>query len=532
MLNLKEFQSEIGYWDREMSLQGDYPEDMKDRITPERMINIYPKCLLPLQKKITGRLPKVLDCGCGAVSMLNYGEENKTIQLTCSDPLAEEYQKLLKKYNYNIKYPMFTISGEKLTEALPENHFDISWIHNALDHSQSPAEVIKEMIKVTSYGGYIIICTWENEGTWEGFHGLHKHNLFFKDSGLFLQTLAGDFGILSPEYNLTKDLPVVIENITITTNAQGRRWIELILKKECKEFHNRRNERNKNFFDSLVNSWMPIYSNPNFPLWGLYALTTNERGYYVKDIINKHIDIKDKNYLDIGTAYGGFPIAFSRECKSVAGFEINEDFLKLAKSNFSDNNLPTDKLYHIDITQKEQLEAFKNSFDVITCNDVIEHVNDVKQAIKNISELLTPGGYIYFEIPNKDYPGFVIKDGHYGLFGITLLPRKDADPYYKEYFKNEYTVGEYYELEDYWIIFQELGYEITYINTDSEEIINKEQVEKDIQYLRDKKNDLLSLVSDQFRGKIRYRLDRYLKNVEVENCYPFWKMIFKKKEIV
>lgn len=527
MLNIENFKGEIGYWDRELSLQGDYPEDMKDRITPERMINIFPKCLLPLMTEIKDRLPKVLDVGSGPISMLNYGVENGLIRLWTADPLIEEYWKLLKKYNYSIKYTTSCLAGEELTRGYEENVFDISWCHNALDHSQSPGEVVKEMTKVTRYGGYIIICTWENEGTWEGFHGLHKHNLFFKDNDLWLKTLAGDNGILSSEVNITKDLPIKIHSINITKNLQGRNWIELILKKECKEFHNRRTEKNKNFFDALVNTWIPIYGNPNFHLWASYALSTNERGNYVRDIIKLHTELKGKRYLDIGTAYGGFPIAFSKECSSVTGFEINEDFLKLARNNFSDNNLPVDKLYHIDITQKQQLEQFKNSFDVITCNDVIEHVGNVKQTIENIYELLSLGGIVYFEIPNKNYPGFVIKDGHYGLFGITLLNRKDAEEYYKEYFpEHTYSVGEYYEFNEYVAIFEELGFKVEVIKTILSE--NEEQVKKDRQFLQDNKNTLLSGAPDKFKNKLKYKLDRYLKRDSGKDNYPFWKIIVRK----
>ncbi len=527
MLNIENFKSEIEYWDRELSLQGDYPEDMKDRITPERMINIFPKCLLPLMTEIKDRLPKVLDVGSGPVSMLNYGEENKVIHLIAADPLSLEYQKLLQKYGYKVNYPMFPMTGEELSRELQENYFDITWCHNALDHSQSPGEVVKEMTKVTRYGGYIIICTWENEGTWEGFHGLHKHNLFFKDNDLWLKTLAGDNGILSSEVNITKDLPIKIHSINITKNLQGRNWIELILKKECKEFHNRRTEKNKNFFDSLVNSWIPVYNNPDFPLWGFYALTTNERGNHVKDIIKLHTELKGKRYLDIGTAYGGFPIAFSKECSSVTGFEINEDFLKLARNNFSDNNLSPENLHCIDITQKQQLEQFKNSFDVITCNNVIEHVENVKEAIENIYELLSPGGIVYFEIPNKNYPGFIIKDGHYGLFGITLLGRKDAEEYYKEYFpEHTYSVSEYYEMGEYIALFQDTGFQVEVIKTALNE--NEDQVKKDKQFLQDNKKELLSLVSDNFRGKIKYRLEKYFKRTKAEDNYPFWKIIVRK----
>jgi SAM-dependent methyltransferase len=229
MLNA-EYELELAYWDKELSLLGDYPEDMKNRTIPERMKNIFPSCLFPLMGEVKGRLPKILDVGSGPVSMLNYAVVNNLAEVIAADPLSEGYYKLLFTYGYSIKYPMVTCPGEELSKHFKEGSFDITWCHNALDHSKSPCEVMKEMAHVTRTDGYIVIHTWENEGAYESFYGLHKHNLFFNE-GLCLQSLAGDFGMLSLPVNITKDLPVIIHKVEITERQKGRKWIELILKK-------------------------------------------------------------------------------------------------------------------------------------------------------------------------------------------------------------------------------------------------------------------------------------------------------------
>lgn len=525
MPNLQEFNIEVGYWDRELSLSGDYAEDMRSRLTPEKMKSVFPPCLFPLMEEI-GNTPKVLDVGSGPVSMLNYGAENKLIDLIAVDPLIEQYNALLLKYGYSIKYPAIHGPGERLSTFLQKNFFDITWCHNALDHSDNPVEVLREMIKVTKYGGYIIIHTWENEGTFEGFYGLHKHNLSF-DDGLCLQSFVSEE--LTPVVNITKNLPVIIHSVNVTERASNRKWIEITLKKQCPIFHHLRTKENQRFFDDLVNTWFPIYENPNFPMWGSFALTTNDRGRHIVNTLKKYTQIKDKDCLDMGTAYGGTPLAFLEEgAKSVKGFDLNEDFLRLAKNNFADHGITSSVFFNIDITKKEQIEGYRESFDIIVCNDVIEHIENVKGAIENISALLRPGGIVYFEIPNKNYPGFVLKDGHYGLFAITLLPKKDAEAYYKEFFPGStYTVGEYYELDEYISLFQYCGLNVEEINTDTD-LIDEKQVKEDIDFLRENRKILLSTVPDNFKNKIKYRLDCYLKKVIEENCHKFWRMIVKK----
>lgn len=91
-------------------------------------------------------------------------------------------------------------------------------------------------------------------------------------------------------------------------------------------------------------------------------------------------------------------------------------------------------------------------FDFVICNDVIEHVHDARALVGNICRLLAPGGIAYLEIPNKRAASFLLSDGHYSLFGITVLPHSEAKKYYEHRFDGktyEDSMGEYYELEEY-----------------------------------------------------------------------------------
>jgi 2-polyprenyl-3-methyl-5-hydroxy-6-metoxy-1,4-benzoquinol methylase len=425
-----------------------------------------------------------------------------------------------------------------LSKHFEENSFDISWIHNALDHSQQPVEVIREMIKITKYGGYIFIVTGEIEGSFESFFGLHQHNLFFKENGLYLQTLKSkETGELTPEVNTIKDLPVKIHSSKVT-DVNGRKWIELILKKQCPFFHGDRTEENKNFFDALVNSWLPVYSNPNFSLWGKFALTTNSRGNYVLNILQKYTEIKGKDYLDIGTSYGGFPIIFhSAGAKSVIGLDISNEFLKLARANARDNGVSEDVFRKIDITKPGEVAGLLKHFDIVTLNDVIEHVDDISQTIENIRDLLKPEGIAYLEIPNKYYTEFVLRDGHYGLFGITLLNKREAEGYYNEVFPgSKYTVGEYLSLYKYQQIFKKfnLSCEIIEETFDTEKI---EKGKKALITLKKEKESILLKVPKSLQSTIKGKLNRYLKGFEsckeeeLEQKYlvPFWKILLRKK---
>jgi SAM-dependent methyltransferase len=554
----KIFETEVGYWNKELSLEGEYPEDIIKRKTPEKMKEIFPKCLFPLIEEYHNKIeiPVVLDVGSGPLSMLSYVEEYNLAKLIAVDPLAEEYKKLLEKYKYEIKYPLIECPGEKLTEKFEENSVDITWIHNALDHSQNPEQVLQEMVRVTKYGGYIVIVTWENEGSHNSFYGLHHHNLSYNE-GLCVKSLVDkNTKEMFPTKNLTKHLPLKLISSQIS-EVNGRKWIEIIYKKQCSVFHTSRNENNKHFFDALVNAWLPVYINPNFHLWGKYALSSNNRGEYVFNLLKKHVDIENKNCLDVGTAYGGFPItALDKGASLALGFELNPEFLKLAKANAKDKGIASEIFFALDITKKKNLKNFEHSFDLITLNDVLEHVVNVEKTLENIIFLLKKEGCVYLEIPNKNYLGFVKADGHYGMFGITLLEKKFAKVYYNCKFpESSYSVEEYYTSAEYTKLFDKFNFKLSILeetftdfneanlmlefenlNETYEEMINNIPEEYKVIVSKGKKKSEVSF-KDILRNKITEYLKEFKQDKEtlseeqfkLKYGVPFWKIILKKE---
>ena len=159
------------------------------------------------------------------------------------------------------------------------------------------------------------------------------------------------------------------------------------------------------------------------PLTGMYvrfALTTTERGRAFLDLVSEHCP-RPRRFLDVGCAYGGFMRALRRRGADVVGVEIDQALANLATLNIRD--LGGD-VRHADIlaTPAQSL----GTFDLIACNDVIEHVASAQALVARIGELLAPGGVAYFEIPNRDAIAHVTSDGHFQQFGLTLLPREVA----------------------------------------------------------------------------------------------------------
>jgi 2-polyprenyl-3-methyl-5-hydroxy-6-metoxy-1,4-benzoquinol methylase len=186
---------------------------------------------------------------------------------------------------------------------------------------------------------------------------------------------------------------------------------------------------------------------PPAPMWFDYALSTNYRGQQLYQSMAPYLHERPQRYLDIGCGFGGCLVAFGRQGMEVYGIDVDQQRIGFAKINCEDYHIRAG-VYSLSILE-EHIEDRLGTFDVITCTDVIEHVLDVPKALENMAHLLKPGGVLALEIPNKDSLFFVASDGHFNLFGITLLPRPEAIEYHGKSFSFEYDVGYYQSLGFY-----------------------------------------------------------------------------------
>ncbi len=192
-------------------------------------------------------------------------------------------------------------------------------------------------------------------------------------------------------------------------------------------------------------------NDPAKKMWIDYALSTVKRGERVRQLVLQYSgEIKGKRYLDIGCAYGGFPLAFARAGAHVVGIDINPGYLEFSKLLSKDCGVPI-SVFQKNILNREDVASLGN-FEIITANDIIEHVDCPDTAMIHMVSMLSPGGLFFMVIPNKFSASFIKSDGHYKLFGITVLPKWLADRYH----------GYVYPSHDHDVRYRSLNY---YVNT-------------------------------------------------------------------
>ena len=334
-----------------------------------------------------------------------------------------------------------------------------------------------------------------------------------------------------------------------------------------------RNEALKNTWDSRTNTIIRWIQQPNFqralieymnksskinhPMRNTYfefASSTVERGNVVAELIMNQTKIEGKRYLDVGCAYGGFPIAFAlRGTSEAIGVDINDNLIGLANTLLKDYDCPLQPKFFVgDILKCEEQDFGR--FDIITCNDVIEHVDSPELLVKTLSILLNSKGIIYMEIPNAFNPKMVSHDGHYGLFGITLLDPTNSLLYHEHNFKSQrYDVGRYLDLNSYLKLFRSNGLEPILLNEIPEKEEDFHKIAQSIQSLPITYRTAIEAVPEilrehmqnvlkEYTNAFSYSYEKFLgtsgkeRKVNVQQLYryygiEFWRFLLKVKEI-
>jgi len=172
---------------------------------------------------------------------------------------------------------------------------------------------------------------------------------------------------------------------------------------------------------------------PTRRMWADFTLGSVERGATAVEMMGGATAFKGKRVLDVGCAQGGFAVAAARaEAAEVVGIDVNPKVFETAPLLLADYQVEAD-LRRADLTEPG-LPKELGKFDLILCNDVLEHVTDVEAAIGNLERLMGPGARLFLEIPNGNAVHYVRSDGHYKLPGITLVDFEDARRWHRSFY--------------------------------------------------------------------------------------------------
>jgi SAM-dependent methyltransferase len=151
---------------------------------------------------------KVMDIGCGPVSVLRWGAIRGEISITGVDPLLDMYSLVLARHGLdalpNIRCDR-EVNGfaEDLDSLVPDNDFDAIYTQNSLDHTQRPVQVIENMSRKLAPHGLVVIQVATREGTRQNWDQLHQTDIFLKsDVLMYNHRKTPERPLLSPTSHL------------------------------------------------------------------------------------------------------------------------------------------------------------------------------------------------------------------------------------------------------------------------------------------------------------------------------------------
>tara|TARA_B100000686_G_C16791822_1_gene979233 strand:- start:2127 stop:2849 length:723 start_codon:yes stop_codon:yes gene_type:complete len=161
-----------------------------------------------------------------------------------------------------------------------------------------------------------------------------------------------------------------------------------------------RQNHNDEIFNQLSEDW---WSNDG-PFEALHTFNFIRIEYIKKFLKKNSLNSIDKiKILDVGCGGGILCEPLARLGAKIIGIDVNEKAIKSAKNHSFQSNLKI-KYHCTDISKFN----CKEKFDLITCMEVLEHVNDVELVVKNIKRLLKKNGIFIGSTINRTFQSLIL----------------------------------------------------------------------------------------------------------------------------
>jgi 2-polyprenyl-6-hydroxyphenyl methylase/3-demethylubiquinone-9 3-methyltransferase len=167
-------------------------------------------------------------------------------------------------------------------------------------------------------------------------------------------------------------------------------------------------------FSALAHKWWDVESEFK-PLHEINPLRI--------DFMQKHVDLAGKKILDVGCGGGILAEGLARQGASVTGIDLAEKSLKVAKLHLFESKLEVDyRCIPVEQLATEEPE----SYDIITCMEMLEHVPSPASVVAACARLVKPGGWVFFSTLNRNAKSYMLAVVG-AEYVLGMLPRGTHD---------------------------------------------------------------------------------------------------------
>lgn len=168
-------------------------------------------------------------------------------------------------------------------------------------------------------------------------------------------------------------------------------------------------------FKKLAKEWWDLEG----PCRTLHAINP-PRLQFIAD----HCVLSNQRILDVGCGGGILSESLALRGAKVTGIDPNPAVIEVAKSHALSTNIKN--LSYEIATPEDFAKDHANSFDIVTCMELLEHVPNPLSLIQACAQLVKPGGALFFSTLNRTLKSYCL-----AILGaeyiLKLLPRKTHD---------------------------------------------------------------------------------------------------------
>ena len=163
-------------------------------------------------------------------------------------------------------------------------------------------------------------------------------------------------------------------------------------------------------FSALAHRWW----DPTSEFKPLHAINPLRLGW-IESITN----LQGKRVLDVGCGGGILAESLSKAGATVTGIDLSSKALKVAELHQLESGT---SVRYLTISAEDLAKEESQSYDVVTCMEMLEHVPDPSSVVQACAKLCKPGGHIFFSTLNRNPKSYL-----FAIIGaeyiLQLLPK-------------------------------------------------------------------------------------------------------------
>ncbi len=123
------------------------------------------------------------------------------------------------------------------------------------------------------------------------------------------------------------------------------------------------------------------------------------------EFIESLTSLSDKKVLDVGCGGGILSESMAQSGAKVTGIDLGQPSLEVAKLHLYESQLAV--TYQL-ASAEDFAEQHAETFDVVTCMEMLEHVPNPSSVVDACAKLAKPDGYIVFSTLNRSIKSFLM----------------------------------------------------------------------------------------------------------------------------